>query len=456
MLAGGRVINAHSQVDADVLINDGRVEMVGNLSMIAIDGMEKVNCSGLLLLPGGVDVHTHIDSEMMGTTTADDFASATRAAACGGTTTIVDFAMQGADTRLVTSLENHHQKAAGKAVIDYGFHMCITDLYSGATDEFPDIISSGVTSFKVFMAYRGTLMLHDGELFDVLRQASRGSGQVCIHAENGDIIDRLASDLVAEKKTGPSSHEIARPPATEVEAVERAIKIARMAEAPIYFVHLSTEGGVQAVAAAQAEELAVAGETCTHYLTLNRSLYDTPGFDAAKFVLAPPLRSQEHQAALWRGLRTGAVSVVSSDHCPFCLAEKKRLGATDFRLIPNGGPGIEHRLSVIYGEGVRRDRITIERFVELTATAPARQFGLYPKKGVIAPGSDADIVLLDPMGRTKISAATQNQRVDYTLYEGWDLPGEITAVYSRGDLVAKSGRYVGADGRGKFLHRATL
>ncbi|WP_308466256.1 dihydropyrimidinase [Rathayibacter soli] len=456
MLTGGRVVNSGGQVDADVLIKDGKVEAIGDFTGLVIDGVERVDCSGRLLLPGGVDVHTHIDSPMMGTTTADDFESGTRAAACGGTTTVVDFAMQTAGDTLLGSLENHHKKADGKAVIDYGFHMCITNLYDGATDEFADIMRSGVTSFKVFMAYRGTLMLHDGELFEVLRQSSRVGGQVCIHAENGDVIDRLAADLVAAGKTGPGSHEISRPPATEVEAVQRAITISRMADAPIYFVHLSTEGAVEAVAAAQSADWAVAGETCTHYLTLDRSLYDQPGFEAAKVVLTPPLRSEEHRAALWRGLRAGTLSVVSSDHCPFCFAEKKRLGQADFRLIPNGGPGVEHRLSVVYGEGVSQNRITLEKFVELTSTAPARQFGLYPKKGVIAPGSDADIVVFDPKGRTAISAATQNQRMDYTPYEGWDLPGAIAAVYSRGDLIAEYGKYVGAAGRGQFLKRATL
>ena len=456
ILTGGRVVNSGGQIDADVLIKDGKVEAIGDFSALHIDGADRVDCTGRLLMPGGVDVHTHIDSPMMGTTTADDFESGTRAAACGGTTTVVDFAMQTAGNTLLNSLEQHHRKAQGKAVIDYGFHMCITDLYDGATDEFADIMKSGVTSFKVFMAYRGTLMLHDGELFNVLRESSHVGGQVCVHAENGDVIDRLAADLVAAGKTGPGYHEVSRPPSTEVEAVERAIRISRMADAPIYFVHLSTEGAVEAVAAAQSAEWAVAGETCTHYLTLDRALYDQPGFESAKVVLTPPLRSEKHRAALWRGLRTGTLSVVSSDHCPFCFAEKKRLGGADFRSIPNGGPGVEHRMSMVYGEGVGQDRISLEKFVDLTSTAPARQFGLFPKKGAIAPGSDADIVVFDPNGETTISAETQNQAMDYTPYEGWTLPGAIAAVYSRGDLVAEYGKFVGAAGRGQFVKRATL
>jgi len=456
MLTGGRVVNSDGQIDADVLIRDGKVEALGNLSSLEIDDMQRVDCTGRLLLPGGVDVHTHLDSPMMGMTTADDFESGTKAAACGGTTTLVDFAMQTKGDGLLGSLENHRNKARDKAVIDYGFHMCITDLYRGATDEFAEIMQTGVTSFKVFMAYRGTLMLHDGELFDVLRASSKVGGQVCVHAENGDVIDRMAADLVAAKKTGPGSHEISRPPATEVEAVQRAISISRMADSPIYFVHLSTEGAVAAVSEAQSGGWAVAGETCTHYLTLDRALYDQPGFEAAKVVLTPPLRGKEHRDALWRGLRGGTLSIVSSDHCPFCFEDKKRLGGDDFRLIPNGGPGVEHRLSVIYGEGVMQGRISLEKFVELTSTAPARQFGLFPRKGAIAPGSDADIIVFDPNGRTLITAETQNQRMDYTPYEGWDLPGAMTAVYSRGDLIAENGKYVGAEGRGQFLQRATL
>ncbi|WP_248962057.1 dihydropyrimidinase [Sphaerisporangium perillae] len=456
MLTGGRVVNTGGTVDADVLVRDGKIEAVGNLSGLTLTDVERVDCTGRLLLPGGVDVHTHLDSPMMGTTTSDDFATGTRAAACGGTTTLVDFAMQAPGEKLLQSLENHRAKAQGKAVIDYGFHMCVTDLYEGATDEFAEIMQSGVTSFKVFMAYRGSLMLHDGALFEVLRSSSAVGGQVCVHAENGDVIDRLAADLVAAGRTGPGSHEVSRPPSTEVEAVRRAIQIARMADSPLYFVHLSTEGAVEAVAEARAKDWAVAGETCTHYLTLDRSLYDAPGFESAKVVLTPPLRTKEHRDALWRGLRAGTLGVVSSDHCPFCLEEKRRLGENDFRAIPNGGPGVEHRFIVMYAEGVQKGRISLEKFVDLIATAPARQFGLFPSKGAIVSGADADIVILDPNGTTTISAQTQNQRMDYTPYEGWTLPGAIDAVYARGELVARGGKYIGSEGRGRFLARSTL
>jgi dihydropyrimidinase len=293
-------------------------------------------------------------------------------------------------------------------------------------------------------------------MYDVLRAASKVGSQVCVHAENGDVIDRIAADLVAAGKTGPGTHEIARPPETEVEAVERAIRIARMADTPIYFVHLSTQGAVEAVAEARGRAWPVAAETCTHYLTLDRALYDQPGFEPAKVVLTPPLRTKEHREALWAGLTAGSLSVVSSDHCPFCFADKQRLAGDDFRSIPNGGPGVEHRMSVVYGRGVAEGRITLERFVALTSTTPAQQFGLYPRKGHLGVGADADIVLLDPNGSTLISAATQNQAVDYTPYEGWEMPGSWAAVYSRGARVAEHGKFVGRVGHGEFLRRRTL
>lgn len=454
LLSGGTVVNAIGRSIADVLIEDGKIAAVGDLSRLPIDRLERVDVTDRLVLPGGVDVHTHLDSGLNGPPTADDFESGTIAAAMGGTTTVVDFAAQNRGQKLGEALDLHHAKAEGRSVIDYGFHMCVTDLYDGALADFRSVVNSGVTSFKVFMAYRGTLMINDGELFDVLRTAGSLAAQVCVHAENGDVIDRLAADLIKDGKTGPRYHLDARPPATEIEAVERAIAIAAMADAPVYFVHLSTEGSVAAVAEARGRNAAVAGETCTHYLTLDPELYLQPGFKAAEVVLTPPLREKHHRDALWRGLNTGDVSIVSSDHCPYCLAEKQKHGAHDFRAIPNGGPGIEHRMSVIYGQGVREGRIGLEKFVELTSTNPAKQFGLFPQKGAIAPGSDADVVVLDPDGETIISAATQFQRMDYTPYEGWKLPGSIDRVYSRGTLLADHGRFVGATGRGSFVRRA--
>lgn len=456
LLRGGTVVDSSGRTQADILISEGRITAVGRFEDLSPETVDIVDCSGLMLLPGGVDVHTHLDAPLMGTTTADDFATGTVAAAVGGTTTIVDFAMQIPGSTLSDSLQLHREKAKGKAAIDYGMHMCITDLYDGAIDELTEVRAEGVSSLKVFMAYRGTLMLHDGQLYDVLRGASRVGSQVCVHAENGDVIDRIAADLVAEGKIGPGYHEIARPPATEVEAVERAIRISRMADAPLYFVHLSTEGAVDAVGEARMAGWPVSAETCTHYLTLDRDIYDQPGFEPAKAVLTPPLRTFEHRESLWRGLNSGVLSVVSSDHCPFCFEDKKRLAGDDFRAIPNGGPGVEHRMAVVYGKGVAEGKITLERFVDLTSTLPAKQFGLFPRKGHLGVGADADVVVFDPNGTTLITADTQHQNMDYTLYEGWKLPGEIKKVFSRGRLVADSGRFVGAAGHGEYLRRTGL
>ncbi|MQA85838.1 MAG: dihydropyrimidinase [Streptosporangiales bacterium] len=454
LFSGGTVVTSDASFAADLLVVDGRVAAIG--SALSADADERVDCNGRLLVPGGVDVHTHLDAPMMGTTTSDDFESGTRAAACGGTTTIVDFALQVKGQRIPETLALYHEKAAGRAAVDYGFHIAVTDLYDGAIADLGGVVDDGVTSFKIFMAYRGMMMLDDGEMFEVMREAGRRGAQVCIHAENGDVIDRVAADLVAQDKTEPRYHAVSRPPSTEVEAVRRAIQISRIADAPIYFVHLSVAGSAEAVAAARAEDWPVSAETCTHYLTLGPELYDRPDFEGAKVVLTPPLREPEHREALWKSLRTGALGVVSSDHCPFCFRDQKELGRDDFRRIPNGGPGVEHRMPLMYGEGVRTGRLSVEQYVNLTATTPAKSFGLFPRKGALTVGSDADVVVLDPSGTTTISADTQVQRIDYTPWEGWTTPGRIERVYSRGRLVSRDGSFVGNAGHGRYLARSRL
>jgi len=454
LLAGGTIVTAAGSFPADVLIEDSRIVAMG--MALDVPDAERVDVSGRQLLPGGVDVHTHLDAPFMGTITADDFESGTIAAAFGGTTTLVDFAMQGRGQKLGDTLLQWHGKAEGRALIDYGFHLAVTDLYPGALADMGPLVSSGVTSFKIFTAYKGQIMLHDGEIYQVIRQAGRLGATVCIHAENGDVIDVLAAELIAEGKTGPKFHEVSRPAATEVEAVRRCIAIARMAEGPIYFVHLSTREAAEAVAEARVQGWPVAGETCTHYLLLGPEEYDKPQFEGAKVVLTPPLRDEQERAGLWQGLRTRALSVVSSDHCPFCFVGQKDLGRDDFRKIPNGGPGIEHRLPLLYGHGVRDGRLSPELFVDLVATAPARFFGLFPRKGTIQVGSDADIVVLDPNGETHINAETQHQKLDYTPYEGWTIPGRIERVYSRGELIVEGNQLLAKPGRGSFLKRQPL
>lgn len=449
----GTIVNAHGRQNADVLVEDGVVTTVGKFGDSVPENAEVIDCRDRLLIPGGVDVHTHLDAPMFNTVTADNFYTGTVAAATGGTTTVVNFAQQLAEKTLLESTEVQHAQASGEAVIDYGFHQVVTDLYDGFGDHMVELADSGVSSFKVFMAYRGQLMIDDGQMYDILKRVGASGAKLCVHAENGDVIDRIANDLVEAGKTGPGVHEIARPPATEIEAVNRAIRISRMAEVPLYFVHLSTNGAVDAVGEAQISGWPIAAETCTHYLALSRDIYDAEGFEPAKAVLTPPLREDHHREALWQGIDSGVLSVVSSDHCPFCFSEKRRLGGDDFRTIPNGGPGVEDRMLMLFEQGVNQRRISLERYVEVTSASPARQFGLFPKKGLIAGGSDADIVIVNPGGSTTISAETQNQAMDYNLFEGSVVGASFERVYSRGALVAQDRKFVGKKGAGEFVSR---
>lgn len=453
LFRNGTIVNSTGRQQADVLVEDGRIVAVAKYGDHVPDGVEIVDCAGKILLPGGVDVHTHIDAPMFNTVTADNFFTGTIAAATGGTTTIVNFSQQLENKTLIESIEAQHEQAENEAVIDYGFHQVVSKLYDGFSDDMVQLTKTGVSSFKVFMAYRGMLMINDGELYSTLKTVGSAGGKLCVHAENGDVIDRISSDLVAAGKVGPGIHEISRPPETEVEAVERAIRISRMAEVPLYFVHLSTEGAVDAVGNAQIGGWPIAAETCTHYLTLSRDIYDAAGFEPAKAVLTPPLRDEHNQKGLWQGIDSGVLSVVSSDHCPFCFAEKKRLGGDDFRTIPNGGPGVEDRMLVLFEQGVNTGRITLERYVEVTSTNPAKQFDLFPRKGAIAVGSDADIIVVDTDGETVISVDTQNQALDYNLFEGLVVGAKFAQVYSRGELVAVDRKFVGEKGRGQFIAR---
>jgi dihydropyrimidinase len=453
MLVNGIVVSSIGRARADVLIENSKVAAVGDLNEVIPETVSRVDCSGKYIIPGGIDVHTHIDSPMMGSVTSDSFRTGTIAAATGGTTSIVDFAQQLRDSTLLESAAAHHTKAAGEAVIDYGFHMIISRLYEGFDKHMLELTQDGLSSFKVFMAYRGELMINDGQLYDVLVSLGSEHGTLCVHAENGDLIDRVANKLAEQGHTGASTHEVARPPATEVEAVSRAIAISRFAEVPLYFVHLSTAGAVEEVAKAQQTGWPIAAETCTHYLALDRTIYDMPDPQPAKAVLTPPIRSNDHQSALWRGIDTGPLSVVSSDHCPFCVKDKIAVGGTDFRKMPNGGPGVEDRMLILYDRGVVSGRISMEKFVEVTSLNPAKQFGLYPMKGHLSAGADADLVVLDPSGTTHMGVKYQNQNVDYSLYEGETIPCAIERVYSRGELIVQDRRYVGGPGRGRFIQR---
>ncbi len=453
----GTVVTAETTLRASVLVEGETIRQVG--ASIDPSGHTVVDASGLLILPGGIDAHTHLEMPSMGTVTADDVESGTRAAAIGGTTTIIDFAAQARGTKMRDALDAWWQKAEGKACIDYGLHMIITDLGSEqgkrGLEDMDDMVREGVASFKLYMAYPDVLMVDDATIFRVLQQTGNNGALICLHAENGGVIDVIVQQALAEGKTAPLYHALTRPTVAEAEAVQRAIAMAEIAHAPVYIVHLSSEDALNQVREARDRGLPAFAETCPHYLLL--SLEETMNhnsFEDAKWVFTPPLREKKNQPKLWDGLKHDHLQVVSTDHCPFCFADQKTLGVNDFSKIPNGGPGIENRLQLIYHHGVNAGRLSLNRFVEITATAPARIFGLYPRKGTIAAGSDADLVLWDPHSEHTISAATHHMRVDYSMFEGFKVRGNAGQVYSRGELVVDNGTYLGKPGRGHYLRRA--
>jgi dihydropyrimidinase len=456
LIQNGTVVNADGTQKADLLIENDKVSDVR--SGIAANGHTLIDATGLLVLPGGIDAHTHMDMPFGGTVSADDFLTGTRAAAIGGTTTIVDFAIQARGTRMRDALDIWRAKAEGKACIDYGLHMIVTDLGSDAgrqgLDDMDDMVREGVASFKLFMAYPNVLMVDDGTIFKALKQTAKNGALICMHAENGSAIDVIVQQALAEGKTAPIYHALTRPTKAEAEAVHRSIALAEIAGVPVYIVHLSSEDALNQVREARDRGLPAFAETCPQYLLL--SLEDQmPGksFEEAKYVFTPPLREKKNQPKLWDGLVHDHLQVVSTDHCPFCFADQKQLGKDDFTKIPNGGPGVENRMQLLYHFGVNAGKITLERFVEITSTAPARIFGLYPRKGVLQKGADADIVLWNPNTEHLISAATHHMRCDFSLFEGWKVKGNASKVFSRGELVVDDGSYIAATGRGTYLRR---
>lgn len=451
LIRGGTVVTPTGTAAADVLLDDERIAAIAPGQSADVE--RAIDVAGQLVLPGGVDVHTHLDMPLTdGIRSADDFDSGTRAAACGGTTTIVDYATQSRGQSLRQALETWMARADGRAVVDFGFHMSISDLRPEVEAEMDALVAAGVPSFKVFMAYPGRLMLDDGAIFKVLRRTAANGGLVCLHAENGPVIDVLIAEALAAGRRAPAWHARTRPALLEAEAVSRGIALAELAGARLYVVHLSSSHALEAVAAARRRGLPVFAETCPQYLYLADDRYEGDPLEAAKYVMSPPLRTVDSHAALWRGLGDGDLQVVGTDHCPFRLEDKAR-GSDDFSLIPNGAPGIEPRLLLMY-QGVCNGRLTLERFVDVTATAPARLFGLAPRKGALVPGADADIVVIDPRGETRVSAATHHMRVDYNPYEGRTLAGRISMVFARGEIVCEAGRFVGRSGRGCFLPRS--
>ena len=452
LIQNGTIVNADATTQADLLI-DGAVikEIRAGIPVAAADTI--VDATGLLLLPGGIDAHTHLDMPFGGSNSADDFLTGTRAAAIGGTTTIVDFAIQARGTKMRTALDTWWKKAEGKACIDYGLHMIVTDLGDAGLEDMDDLVREGVASFKLFMAYPNVLMVDDATIFKALRQTAKNGALICMHAENGSVIDVIVQQALAEGKTAPIYHALTRPTRAEAEAVHRAIAMAEMAGVPVYIVHLSSEDALNQVREARDRGLPAFAETCPQYLLLSIEDVQDKGWEGAKYVFTPPLREKKNQPKLWEGLRKDNLQVVSTDHCPFCFEDQKALGKDDFTKIPNGGPGIENRLQLLHHHGVGLGNLTLNRFVELVSTAPARIFGMYPKKGVLAVGSDADIVLWDPIAEHTISAVTHHMRVDYSMFEGFHVRGNARDVYSRGELVVSQGRFIGTPGRGQYLRR---
>jgi dihydropyrimidinase len=453
LIKGGTVVTASDQYLGDVFVDGEKIAAIGSSLTMTADRV--IDAADKYVLPGGIDVHTHLDMPFGGTTSADDFESGTIAAAYGGTTSIVDFAIQYKGQTLHHAWETWMKKAEGKAAIDYGFHMIITQLSDQVEQEMDALVGQGVTSFKLFMAYPGVFMLDDASIFRALLRSGRNGGTICMHAENGGVIDVLVKKALAEGKTAPKYHALTRPARAEAEATHRAIALAEMADVPIYIVHLSAAEALEMVTEARDRGLPAYAETCPQYLFLSYDNYEEPGFEGAKYVMSPPLRSKDTQDKLWRGLAFNDLQAISTDHCPFCMKEQKVLGQDDFSKIPNGAPGIETRMSLVYDGGVRQGRISMNRFVELTSTSPAKIFGLFPRKGTIAPGSEADIVVFDPNRKVRLSAKTHHMKVDYNPYEGREVTGVTDTVISRGRIVIDGGKFVGRAGAGSFLRRAT-
>ncbi|MFO8192234.1 MAG: dihydropyrimidinase [Bacillota bacterium] len=451
VIKDGTLVTASGSSRADVIIEEEKITAIG--SFLPGFGDRTIEASGKLVLPGAIDVHTHLDMPFGGTVTADDFTTGTIAAAAGGTTCIVDYAIQTPGGTLQEALVAWHKKAEGKCAVDYGFHVAVTDLNEKALNEIPDLVKKGYPTFKVFMAYKGVFQIDDAALLKVLKKAGAAGGLVLVHAENGDVIEVLTGELLAAGKTAPRYHALSRPPLAEEEAVNRYIAMAELSGSPAYIVHLSTAGALRLVSSARLRGLPVYAETCPQYLFLSIDRYNEPGFDGAKYVMSPPLREKGNEDHLWAGLRSGNLQVVASDHCSFNLKEQKELGMNNFTKIPNGAPGLENRVQLMFAGGVVKEHIDIHKFVDLVSTAPARIFGLYPQKGTIAVGSDADLVIFNPEAEFTLSSTEQFQNVDYNPYEGFRGKGKPELVFSRGTLIFEHGEYTGAVGHGRFIPR---
>jgi dihydropyrimidinase len=451
LIRNGTIVTATDHYRADVLIRGETVTAIGARLDERAD--RTIDADGCYLFPGGIDAHTHMELPFMGTFASDTFHSGTLAGLHGGTTTIVDFAIQTRGESLESAIREWHRKADGHAVGDYAFHCAVTDFNEETRKEIPRVIHEhGINSFKTFMAYKGALMVDDRQMFELMKELVQHGGIITTHAENGDMVDHLVQKFLAEGKTEPRYHVLSRPPICEAEASGRVIDLAWQAECPLYIVHMTCEEALARVKAATARNQKVHVETCVQYLLLDDSLYFQEGFEGAKVVMSPPLRKPKDQQALWAAINQNLVHHVATDHCPFCL-EQKQMGIDNFAKIPNGAPGIEHRLELMYSEGVDQGRISLNKFVEVTSTTAAKIFGLFPRKGTIAVGSDADIIVFDPARQHTISADTHHMQVDYSAYEGWQVQGKCRQTILRGTIAVDDGVNCVEEGFGRYLAR---
>lgn len=450
LIKNGHIITASDNYVADVFLKGETTSLIGN--NLDIEADEVIDATGLLVIPGAIDPHVHLEMPFMGTFSSDNYETGTRAALFGGTTTVIDFILQSQGKSLYHAFDAWSGRANGNAVGDYSFHMAVTDFNENTCKEIIQLVEKeGITSFKIFMAYKGALMIDDKQMVGLMNEVKKSGGMVTVHATNGDMIDFLIAKHRAEGKMAPVYHYLSQPEVTEAEASERFAGIAGYTGCPGYIVHMTCEGALNAVRNNNRNNQKVFAETCIQYLLLDASLYEN-NFEGAKWVMSPPLREKKDQDALWAGINQGLIQVVATDHCPFKW-EQKLMGKDDFSKIPNGHPAIEHRVELLYSEGVRKGRITLNKFVEVLSTNPAKLFGLHPRKGCITPGSDADIVLFDPEYKHTISVSNHHMNTDYSAYEGWEVTGKCKTVILRGKKVIEDNTCLVEKGYGKFIKR---